>query len=221
MIPYLTVPFKFTNESFTWINGFINPIVADYNANAPRASALLNLSNNNHETLLKSLAWEEIVQFTDNLKLKKPFPQVFIYKKMAVKRSCILGNPHIDTAGAGGIETTVAARFNILLDGHDDTEMTWWDINRNDNRITNYKLQRPDRTYTGRLQAAGSNLQEQWKNIGEPVCKANNLARTQEYASFVRTDILHALNWTGLDPRLVLSIKFDLESWDQIEALRV
>ena len=220
MKPYLTVPFSFSSESFSWIKEFFNPIVTNYEKTAPRAAGLLNLSDEHQKQLYESAAWKEILSFSLKHNLKNPYPQVFIYKKQPTKRSVILGNPHIDTAGEGGIAKTVYARFNILLDGFDSTEMVWWDIDRNDQRIINYQFQRPDHSYIGRLQAAGNSIKEQWDLVGEPIYKANNLAKIQEYASFVRTDILHALNWTGEDPRLVFSIKFDVYSWDEIEKLR-
>jgi hypothetical protein len=219
MTPYLTVPFKFTNEAFDWITNFFDPIVKDFNVNAPRASALLNLSNENMDLLRKSLPWAEVVAFASKCNLRDPYPQMFIYRSVG-RRPVQLGNPHIDTAGAGGVEKLVPVRFNILLDGFDNTEMVWWDINRDDPRVVNFQFQTPDRKFTGRLQADGKNLLEQWNIVGEPAFRANNLCKIQECASFVRTDMLHALNWTGVDPRLIFSIKFDVDSWDQIENLR-
>ena len=117
MQPYLTVPFKFTEESFTWLNDFLEPMVVDYNLNAPRQSALLNFNLNQIDILKSSVLWQEIIEFANQYGLKNPFPQLFIYKGSEKRRPVILGNPHIDTAGEGGIATTVEIRFNILVNG--------------------------------------------------------------------------------------------------------
>jgi len=218
MQPYLTVPFKFTDDSFTWLKQFFEPITVDYQANAPRDSALINFNQNQLSELRSSSAWAEVLAFAEQHNLRNPFPQMFIYKSLAKPRPIILGNPHIDTSGAGGVETLVPIRFNILMTGLYTTEMVWWDITRHDDRIVNFQFQRPDMSYTGRLQARGNTLREQWAIVGEPMCRARQLAKIQEHASFVRTDILHALNWTGQDARLIFSVKFD-NAWSDIESI--
>jgi hypothetical protein len=217
MTPYLTVPFKL--DSINWVQDFMRPIVADFQVNAPHTNALVQLSEEQLAEFRSGPAWSEIQQFANTYGLSDPFPQLFIYKHLDKPRVIILGNPHIDTAGEDGISTKVCIRFNILLNGIDATEMVWWNIDQNDDRVVNHQFERPDHSYAGRLQAWGNTLQQQWANIGAPDYRARYLAKTQEYASFVRTDILHALNWAGKDARLVLSIKFD-NSWDEIERIR-
>jgi hypothetical protein len=122
-------------------------------------------------------------------------------------RSAVLGNPHIDTTGGDGTDTTIPIRFNILMSGDEDTVMVWWDVDRHDLRITNEKFTNPNGQAVGRLQVVGATPAERWQALGEPCVSSNSLSRKQEYASFVRTDILHALNWTGNNPRLILSVR--------------
>lgn len=220
MTPYLTVPFAFTNKSFDWLNNYLDPIVEEYQINATLASGLLNFSNSQLQDIYSSTAWTEIVEYTIQRKLNNPRPQLFIYKRLQRPRPIILGNPHIDSYGDGGIGNIVAVRFNIMLRGEDSTEMVWWNKDRNSPDVVRTEFARPDKSVHGRLQARGNSLEEQWQILGEPDFRATNLARVQEHASFVRTDILHALNWTGNQPRLIFSVKFDDHSWENVEQLR-
>ena len=142
--------------------------------------------------------------------------QLFIYKTLPRARSVILGNPHIDTAGKNGTELNVPIRFNILANGDEQTEMVWWDHDRNSSSVVESTFIRPDGKIIGRLQARGATLAEKWKIVGEPVARCSTLAKKQEYASFVKTDILHALNWTGESSRIVLSIKCIDISWEDL-----
>lgn len=220
MTPYFTVPFKLSNDSFNWLNKYLHPMVAEYQINATLASGLLNFDENQLQDIYNSTAWAEIVEFSKQQGLSNPRPQIFVYKKLKEPRPIILGNPHIDSYGEGGIGNIVAVRFNIMLRGEDSTEMVWWNKDRNDPDVVRAEFARPDKSVHGRLQARGNSLKEQWAILGEPDFRAIHLASVQEYASFVRTDILHALNWTGNQPRLIFSVKFDDHSWENVEQLR-
>lgn len=208
MQPFKTVPFKFTDEAFNWLNKFIEPIIDDYQKNAVSNSGLVNLKDPQLKALLNSKVWIEVLKFSKENSLLEPYPQLFIYKTLKKPRDTCLGNPHIDTKGTGGIETTVHMRLNIRLIGEDSTEMVWWDYDRTHEHVVSNQFINTSGILTGRLQARGDTLEEQWGILGLPHYRANNLTMIQEYASFVRTDILHALNWTGNQPRVLLSIRF-------------
>lgn len=205
---YKTVQFKFSDLSWAWLEEFFNPIVLDYQQNAPAINALVTLKDHEYNQLTESTAWTELVTFLKTYNIIEPYPQLFIYKRLPQPRKVILGNPHIDTTGQ---ESTTAIdvpmRFNILMHGDEDTEMVWWDHGRNSSTVVESKFVRPDYKTVGLLQAHGNNLIEKWEAVGEPVARCNTLAKKQEYASFVRTDVLHALNWTGSNPRLILSAR--------------
>lgn len=220
MIPYLTVPFSLSNESFNWLNNYLDPMVVEYQKSAPLISSLVNFSDSELADIFASTAWKEIEAFIKECGLSNPKPQIFIYKSLPTLRPVTLGNPHIDTYGYRGVGSIVPVRFNIMLRGEDTTEMVWWNKDRTDPDVLPAEFIRPDKSIGGRMQARGQNLIEQWKIVGEPDFRATHLARVQEYASFVRTDILHALNWTGNQPRLVFSVKFDDHSWEDVEQLR-
>ena len=204
---YHTVPFKFSDQSWAWLQQFFEPIVANYQLNAPAPSALVKFQDSDYEQFIQSSAWDEIVKFLQTYAITDPYPQLFIYKQLPQARSTVLGNPHIDTTGGDGTETNIPIRFNILMNGDEDTEMVWWNIDRTDLRITNEKFTNPSGQIVGRLQVDGSTPTERWQALGEPTVRSTTLSRKQEYASFVRTDILHALNWTGANPRLILSVR--------------
>jgi len=204
---YHTVPFKFSVQSWTWLQAFFDPIVEDYQQNAPAPSALVKFKDQDYERFISSTAWTELTEFLQTYAITDPYPQLFIYKRLPQARSTVLGNPHIDTAGGDGTEHNIPIRFNILIDGDEDTEMVWWNVDRTDPRITNETFTNPSGQAVGRLQVVGSTPADRWQALGEPAIKSIALSRKQEYASFVRTDILHALNWTGANPRLILSVR--------------
>lgn len=221
MIPYLTVPFAFTSKSFDWLNNYLNPMVEEYQINATLASGLLNFSDSQLQDIYSSTAWEEIVEYTTQRGLSNPRPQIFIYKRLQKPKPITLGNPHIDSYGDSGVGNIVAVRFNIMLCGEDSTEMVWWDKDRHDTTVIRTEFIRPDKSVHGRLQARGNSLVEQWQILGLPDFRATHLSSVQEHASFVRTDILHALNWTGNRPRVIFSVKFDDHLWEHVEQLRL
>lgn len=216
MLPYLTVPFKFTPEAWAWLLTFIAPIVDDYQKNAPAPSALLNLTIGQIEEIKSSPAWPEIVAHSKKYNLSDPWPQLFVYKQLSAPRPFSQGNPHIDTYGADQIAETACIRFNILLKGEDTTEMSWWLHDRNSSLITVSQFQRPDLSWANRLQLDGDTIEQRWAKLGPPDYCTNSLAQIQQHASFVRTDIVHALNWTGNQPRVTLSFRYK-ENWDIIE----
>ena len=204
---YHTVKFKFSDQAWTWLQAFFGPITADYQQHAPAPSALVKFKDQDYEQFIKSSAWSELTQFLQTYAITDPYPQLFIYKKLQRPREIVLGNPHIDTTGGDGTELDVPIRFNILMSGDENTEMVWWDVNRNSPLVTNEKFTNPSGQPVGRLQVVGHTPTERWQALGEPAVKSNSLSKKQEYASFVRTDILHALNWTGANPRLILSVR--------------
>jgi hypothetical protein len=189
------------------LQAFFDPIVEDYQQNAPAPSALVKFKDQDYQQFISSTAWTELTEFLQTYAITDPYPQLFIYKQLPQARTTILGNPHIDTTGGDGTEINIPVRFNILMNGDENTEMVWWNVDRTDPRITNEKFTSPRGQAVGRLQVVGATTTERWQALGKPTVKSNALSRKQEYASFVRTDILHALNWTGANPRLILSVR--------------
>ncbi len=215
MKPYYTVPFSFSQTAWEFLQTEFEPVVDDYQQNAPLPAALITIDTEQINRIKSSIVWTEVLEFSKKYKLSEPYPQIFIYKKLENPRKTYLGNPHIDTVGKTGTGDSVPIRFNILLNGDENTEMVWWQLDRNSPKLEYISFVRPNGETTKRLQAKGKTLNEQWDLLGEPDYRCSSLARKQEYASFVRTDILHALNWTGNAPRLIFSLRYT-ETWSVI-----
>ena len=144
--------------------------------------------------------------------------QFFIYKTLPARRVDVRGNPHVDTYRGGA--AVVPARFNILLDGEPDQEMVWWDTAvpwQTDPRLQLVEYPSPvdSRQKWKRIQVLGNNSAERWNLMGQPAHRSRHLTKFNHSASFVRTDVIHALNWTGARPRLMLSIRF-FHDWSTI-----
>jgi hypothetical protein len=224
MTPYLTIPFSFSNNSEVWVKNKIAPIVENYQKNAPSDASLVEIPHEETQDWYNSSVYAEILERLTLLGItEKPTIQFFIYKKLEKAFPLPwLGNPHIDTFK--GIDNIVTYRLNILIEGDDDTEMVWWNIHdrQNDPRLHNFKFPwHKDKTqFLVRCQARGETNKEKWETVGKPDWSKTDLVKQNTHASFVRTDYLHALNWSGKNPRVVLTLRF-LEPWDTtIEILR-
>jgi hypothetical protein len=215
MTPFVTVPFALSPINFAWLKEFVAPIVLDYQITAPLDNGLLHFNSVQSDRLVTSETWKEIVNAMSGYGIVDPSPQLFVYKRLPKPRDVILGNPHIDTTGKTGVDIEVPIRFNILVTGEDNTEMVWWDIDWRDHRVETIQFPNQRNELVGRLQARGKSLEDRWSTVGDPVAKANNLTKIQQHASFVRTDRLHALNWTGRQPRVILSVR-SCQPWNSI-----
>ena len=215
MTPFLTVPFALSPYNFAWLKEFVAPIVLDYQLTAPLHAGLLHFNSVQMDRLVASDTWKEIVDKMSGYGINDSWPQLFVYKRLSKPKDEILGNPHIDTTGPGGVAKEAPIRFNILITGEDNTEMVWWDIDWRDHRVETIQFPNQRNELVGRLQARGKSLEDRWSTVGDPVTRANNLTKIQQHASFVRTDRLHALNWTGKEPRVILSVR-SCQPWNSI-----
>jgi hypothetical protein len=221
-LPYLTIPFSFSPEALAFIKERTDPMVEEYQKNAPLDAALIDTKRENIQDWYDSIVYKEIKEQLAPVGIdEEPLIQFFIYKKLNKPRQDVRGNPHVDTYN--GVEAVVPIRFNILVSGGEYEEMVWWDISdwENDSRLTVSEYPRPNdpTKFNKRVQATGESIPDRWKSVGEPMYRFNKLTKVNQYASFVRTDVLHALNWAGYQPRLILSLRF-LTSWDKIEEFR-
>lgn len=217
MLPYLTIPFKISTKSFDWIRHKIQPTFEHFQKNAPLSSALVT------DTVDKvdwygSDAFREIIYglaMTPAATMDQPAIQWFLYKQLPAPKPDCRGNPHIDTYH--DVDGLVPIRFNILIEGSECEEMTWWNvIGANHPSLVVEEFVNPRGESRKRLQAKGKNIAERWALLGEPIFKNNQLTKINQQASFVRTDMLHSINWTGERPRIVMSLRF-LEPWSVIE----
>jgi len=222
-LPYYTVPFSFSESALEWIEKHSAVMIEDFQKNSQPFAGLVPIDN--EQELVKwesSPAWEEILKFVEKYNLPKPDLQFFIYKKLNAPLADPRGNPHIDTTvpegsnkGVDGAKRDVPVRFNILASGDEDQEMVWWDVDRYHPLVEEVLFMRPNGKPAARLQVKGNTSAERWDILKEPPWRCNNLAKVNKYGSFVRTDILHALNWNGMHPRFIISLRF-LLSWDEV-----
>lgn len=223
MTPYLTIPFSFKEKTLEWAKDKLAPIVDNYQKTAPLDAALVEFVNGEIDEWYESDVYTEILNHLEVLGItEKPLIQFFIYKKLAkMFPPPWLGNPHIDTYK--GVDEIATFRLNLLIEGDDDTEMVWWNIHdmHNDPRLHIVKFPRPNdpTKFSTRCQAVGDTKEEKWITVGKPDWSKRNLAKQNVYASFVRTDYLHALNWNGKNPRVILSLRFSTP-WEQLENIR-
>lgn len=223
MTPYLTIPFSFKDETLAWAKNKIIPMVDHFQKTAPLDAGLCEFPRESMQDWYDSDVYKEILAHLQVLGItEEPVIQFFMYKKLEKMYPFPwMGNPHIDTYN--GIENVSTFRFNLLLDGDDDTEMVWWDIHdiKNDPRL--HVIQFPKATdptkLSVRCQVLGDTKEERWITAGKPIWSKRYLAKYNIYASFVRTDYLHAINWNGKNPRFILSLRFSTP-WEQLENLR-
>jgi hypothetical protein len=137
--------------------------------------------------------------------------EVFTYKTF-LEPNLDGGYPHIDFAN----NKPVSARLNFLLEGKND-KMYWWPHTVDSNVVLqkDIKTDGNNRRLRGYLVDDISNLprKEMYNQLGKPVTVCENLYNIN-HAAIVRTDILHAVTWSG-GPRLILSMQI-LESWEEI-----
>lgn len=218
--PYITIPFSLSPDSLQWLKEKTDPMVDHYQKTAPLDAALIEFPRDIMQEWYDSSMWKEIMAQLAPMGLnEEPLIQFFIYKKLSLPKGDGRGNPHIDTFN--GVDGSVPIRFNILVSGAEDEEMVWWDIHdwNNDPRLHVVEFPRPsDPTKVSRrVQARGNSMSERWATIGEPTYRWSKLTKLNTWASFVRTDRLHAINWAGRVPRLIMSLRF-LAKWDELEA---
>lgn len=220
MLPYLTIPFSIHQNNLEWIRQKIKPTFEHFQKNAPISAALVT-DTVDEVNWGQSNAYQEILDCLKDTPVSKMQPaaiQWFLYKQLPVPKTNSRGNPHIDTYH--DVDGIVPIRFNILIDGDDNEEMTWWNITGSEHpALIVEEFINPRGKLRKRLQARGRTVAERWSLLGEPLFRNNQLTKINQWASFVRTDILHSFNWSGSAPRIIMSLRF-LEPWSIIEDFR-
>lgn len=217
MLPYLTIPFSISADSMDWIRSKIQPTFENFQKNAPLPSALVTDTIGDIDWY-GSTAFREIMYglaTTPVANMQRPAIQWFLYKQLPAPKPDRRGNPHIDTYQ--DVDGLVPIRFNILIQGSEDEEMSWWNVIGTDHpALVVEEFVNPRGESRKRLQAKGKTIAERWSLLGEPAYKNNQLTKINQWASFVRTDMLHSINWTGTAPRIIMSLRF-LEPWSVME----
>lgn len=226
MTPYLTVPFSLSDEAWNLAHEMIKPIIDDWTKNSPIAGGLYNQAGVSDKPKYsdewkQTIVWKEIETFTKSVGLTDGELQFFIYR-VTPNYADPRGNPHLDALGVGEDipRNPVKVRFNIPLFGEDNAKMRWWnkDMHHPDINISDFI--RPDGSKGKRLDVRGANINEKYINVGPPEWETDTLWELNKKASFLKTDILHCVDWDGQHLRAVLSARFLKQDWDTIEKYR-
>ena len=224
MTPYLTIQFSFTPDTLEWVKIESMKVFEKYQQDAVNEGGQVPLTLSQKRLWYTSKAWDEICEHMAPFNFEYPYDlQFFIYKPGPV-RTDIRGNPHFDNFEITDINNIkpVPFRFNILINGTEDQEMVWWNVLPNDSNIelSKFNSHFDTKVFSYRYQVKGSTLAERWDNIGPPDWTNASLTKYNKWASFVRTDLCHGINWTrGYNPRFLVSVRFK-DSWDKIEEMR-
>jgi len=207
----LTTPFfknihlLFDNESRFWISENIVRLADHHNQNSVMKSIVCRLQDYNTSppaTLMRKVL--------NDIGLTGTNFELFTYKTFLEPNS-IGGYPHIDFAN----NTPVSARLNFLLEGRND-KMYWWSHTIDSEIILQHDTKSDGRTngLRGYLVEELSKLprNEMYDRLGEAY--VYDRLYSDNSAAIVRTDILHAVSWSG-GTRLILSMQI-LESWEEI-----
>lgn len=207
----MTVFFKnifveFGNDSKEWISSNVEKLVNHHNQNSPINSIVCRLHQYNNSPVAN-----DIRAVLKSRGLTGTNFELFTYKEFATP-NLDGGYPHIDFHNG----SVIPARINFLLEGQND-KMYWWKHDINSDLI----LQNDIKTNGERSRLRGylvdqiSNLprKEMYAQLGTPIATCDNLYGPNS-AAVVRTDMLHAVTWTG-GPRIILSMQIE-ESWEEI-----
>jgi hypothetical protein len=200
------IPLEFDSNLQNWMNDNLYQLTEYHNLHSPINSIVCRLHQHNESPVA--------VHIRNTLKLHGLTGtnfEVFTYKTF-LEPNLDGGYPHIDFAN----NKPVSARLNFLLEGKND-KMYWWPHTVDSNVVLqkDIKTDGNNRRLRGYLVDDISNLprKEMYNQLGKPVTVCENLYNIN-HAAIVRTDILHAVTWSG-GPRLILSMQI-LESWEEI-----
>jgi hypothetical protein len=224
-LPYLTIPFSFTSHTLDWVKVQATKVFEKYQQESVNEGGLVSLTFEQQALWYTSKAWTEICEHMAPFNFEQPYDlQFFVYKK-GPDRTDIRGNPHFDMLEyqSGSTEFKIVPyRFNILVNGVEEQEMVWWNIKHTDPRIepSRFASHYEPSASMYRLQAKGDTIPSRWETVGEPTWRNNSLTKYNQWASFVRTEVCHGINWTrGSNPRFLISVRFK-DTWDKVESMR-
>jgi len=203
--PHISVNFKFNDESLQWLQENLAEIISDFERDFPEEGGPIHRhsqSNSSMKFQLSPLAIQ-IRKFLRKLNFTNVHVQLFGYKSND-KKICKIENIHIDNPGL----IPLPARFNVLIEGNDNSRMHWWDIDMNHKFI--HKTNTPIGT---RWQIPGSPAL-QVKLLGPPDYSSGPLSVIQQTGDFVKTDVAHCIERDG-EKRFIISTQIH-HPWKEI-----
>ena len=205
MNPNISIPFKLSDKSINWLEERRENIYNEFDAVYPESAGFW--FNKPHE--LGAILFQltppaiEVKNFLAKLGLTNTYVHYMIYKPNS--REKFMHTLHIDAPQF----VVLPARFNILIEGNDNSIMHWWNYGVDSDKVTLENI-----PVGKRWQVLGNTLEEQFKLIGAPDVSSSALSSVQKTADFVRTDIIHSIEKDG-SRRFILSARIH-HSWEEV-----
>lgn len=206
-LPIINFPFKFNNESTIWITENKESMYNIFDAEFPENGGFWfnNPEHPKSKEFQSTPPARQITDFLKNLGLSEPYVHIAIYKPESERISSQIESLHIDAPQY----RLLPARFNVLVEGDSLTKMHWWNHGPSSDKVK-YE------TVPGgkRWKVPGKTSKEQIEHIGPPAYSSDLLSAIQETGSFVKTNIVHAVERSG-SRRFIISARL-FHPWDEI-----
>lgn len=205
--PIINFPFRFDNESLLWISENKESLYEKFDRDFPEAGGFgFNTPSAAESKDFQSTPpVKKINNFLKNLGLSESYVHLAIYKPRTERTTSRIENLHIDYPQY----ISLPARFNVLVDGDDESRMHWWNHGQSSDKVKFETIP------TGkRWRVPGKNSKQQIELIGPPDYSSDSLSMIQETGSFVKTDIVHAIERTGTR-RFIISARI-FHPWEEI-----
>jgi hypothetical protein len=202
--PHISVNFKFDDVSLNWINHNIASIVSNFDENFPESGGpIYNKDSKGSMEFQLTPPAIQVRKFLFSLGLIKVHVQMFCYKNS--DRRNLIENVHIDTPES----IPLPARFNVLIEGNNNSKMHWWDVDINNPKVIPVEIP----NWGKRWQIPGQG-RLQLDLLGKINYSASDLSMIQQTGDFVRTDIAHAIERDG-QRRVLISTQIH-HPWEEI-----
>lgn len=205
--PIINFPFKFNNESLIWITENKELLYEMFDRDFPESGGFWFNNPDTPESFnfQSTPPAKQITNFLKKLGLTKTYIHFAIFKIVPERIGTNIETLHIDAPQFN----VMPGRFNVLIDGDNDSKMHWWNHGTSSNTVSLEII-----PVGKRWKVPGKNSREQIKVVGEPDYSSESLSVIQETGSFVRTEIIHALERTGRR-RFIISARI-FHPWEEI-----
>jgi hypothetical protein len=205
--PIINFPFKFDNESLTWIAENKELIYEMFDRDFLESGGFWFNNPDTPESVnfQSTPPAKQITNFLKKLGLTKTYIHFAIYKTVPKRIGTNIETLHLDAPQFN----VLPGRFNVLVDGDNDSKMHWWNHGTSSDKVSLEII-----PVGKRWMVPGKNSKEQIEVVGKPDYSSESLSVVQETGSFVRTDIIHALERTG-GRRFIISARI-FHPWEEI-----
>lgn len=202
---HIKVPFCFDDDALVWLDTNAPLLLQEYTTNSKEnGGPTFNNFGVEYFKFKMTPPAKNLIKFLSQFGFTEIYPQLFLYKETGALPK--LENVHVDSHSNGIL---LPARFNVVYKGDSNTSMYWWDQSKN--QILTKTLTKNNYT---RYQVPGESPSAQLSLIGEPSEISDMSGSVNNYGTFVRTEVLHALHRPGIF-RLMISAQIR-HSWQDV-----